>query len=150
MLLFKGKTYAEVLTTIHAQCFTKPWKEDQFTSLLDLPSTFGFIDEKGFILCSDLGQDIEILTLAVLPEFRRKGLASALLNFVQKLMKIQNKKSLFLEVNCTNEAAIALYKKNGFQPNGTRKNYYHENGATFDALCFIWQNPSDLIDEQES
>jgi len=148
MLRFNGNAYADALTTIHAQCFNKPWEKDQFTTLLNLSSTFGFIDEKGFILCSDLGQDIEILTLAVLPNSRRQGVGSELIHEVQQLMKIQNKKNLFLEVNCTNEAAIALYKKNGFQPNGIRKNYYHEKSMVFDALCFIWKNP--ITAEQES
>jgi len=136
---FKGSSYADALTALHALCFVEPWSLDNFQKILDLPTTFGFGDEKGFVLCSDLGEDLEILTLAVHPDHRRMGLASQLLNQLQDFAKQNHKQKIFLEVKATNTPAIQLYLKNGFEQNGVRKNYYHEQGKTFDALCFCWQ-----------
>lgn len=138
MSAFKGILYAKALAELHSLCFSAPWTLENFTKILALPTTFGFGDEKGFILCADLIEDIEILTLAVHPKYRRQGMASALLDEVKQLVQQQNKKHIFLEVNATNTPAKQLYLKNGFQQIGYRKNYYHENGQTSDALCLSW------------
>ncbi len=136
---FKGAHFAPALATLHALCFAAPWRLQEFEQILSLDTTFGFGDENGFILCADLGPDAEILTLAVHPEMRRKGLGLKLIETLRDWAKENNKEHLFLEVNATNTAAIALYQKAGFTQTGVRKNYYHENGQTFDALCFMWQ-----------
>ena len=138
---FKGSTYAPALATIHAQCFAAPWTVDNFHKILALPTTFGFGNSDGFILCADLGDALEILTLAVLPTHRRQGLATTLLNCVQDYAKTYNKDRIFLEVNSTNTPAISLYSKNGFTQTNIRKDYYHEKGKTFDALCLTWEKP---------
>ena len=138
MSQFNGIAYTDYLSKIHAQSFVTPWTKESFFSLLKLSTTFGFLEEGAFILCSDLGQDIEILTLAVCPEYRRKGLATKLLKNVQHFAKKHNKQHIFLEVNVQNEAAKSLYIKNGFFQTGVRKNYYHEPQGINDALCFVW------------
>ncbi len=138
MSQFNGTSYTDCLTQLHAQCFEKPWTAESFSCLLQLPTTFGFIEEGGFILCSDLGQDVEILTLAVSPFHRRQGLATQLLNNVKDFVHAHNKEHIFLEVSDKNEPAKALYLKNGFVPSGVRKNYYHETQGTVDALCLVW------------
>ena len=139
MLQFKGQSYATALAEIHAQCFETPWPEPVFSDLLKLPTTFGYMTPECFVLCADLGEDVEILTIAVLPTQRRKGLATALLQTLQTAVIKHNKHHIFLEVKCTNIPAISLYKKNGFIQTGCRKNYYHEQGHTEDALCFTWE-----------
>ena len=139
MLQFKGSSFAPVLAEIHTQCFDNPWPEPVFTDLLNLPTSFGFLTQEGFILCSDLGTDVEILTLAVLPQYRRKGLASQLLDALKQYIDSNQKTHIFLEVKCTNTPAINLYRKNNFIQTGYRKNYYHENGQMFDAICLTWE-----------
>ena len=141
MSVFKGVSYAEPLTQLHKLCFKAPWSYENFFQILSLPTTFGLGDEHGFLLCSDLGEDIEILTLAVHPSQQRKGIASSLLNELKQLAIQQHKKNIFLEVNCSNTPAKLLYLKNDFTQTGLRKNYYHEEGKAFDALCMTWQNP---------
>ena len=145
MLAFKGASYAKPLAELHALCFAKPWTQENFLQILSLPTTIGYGNDKAFILCSDLTQDIEILTLAVLPSERRKGIATLLLKEIQNLVIKQNKNNIFLEVNATNIPAQQLYLKCGFIQTGKRKNYYHENGKTFDALCFTWKNPRHTV-----
>lgn len=141
MSVFKGISYATPLTELHALCFAEPWSYENFCQLLVLPTTFGLGNENGFILCADLSDDFEILTLAVHPQRRRQGIASSLLQELQGLAQQQHKKHIFLEVNESNIAAQKLYVKNGFSQVGQRPNYYHENGNTYDALCLTWDNP---------
>jgi len=64
----------------------------------------------------------EILDLATAPEFRRKGVARALL---QKLLATPNH-SLFLEVRASNSVAIRFYKSFGFQQVAVRREYYNQ------------------------
>ena len=144
MLQFNNISFAPALAEIHTKCFDSPWPEPVFKDLLALPTTFGFMTEQGFILCSDLGTDLEILTLGVLPDYRRKGLATELLNALKQYAKDNTKSNIFLEVKSTNTPAIRLYQKNDFIQTGYRKNYYHEGGQTFDAMCLTWhQKTSD-------
>ena len=71
---------------------------------------------------SDTG---EILSLAVSPEFRRKGIAQALLSEFLKLIPDEIE-TVALEVRQSNTAAIALYKSFGFERAGVRKRFYRD------------------------
>lgn len=65
----------------------------------------------------------DITSVAVHPNHRRKGLAQRLIaEFENRLPELTE--SIFLEVRESNEAAIALYKKCGFEPLSVRKNFY--------------------------
>lgn len=81
----------------------------------------------------ELGLDFNILNIATREEFKNKGVASALINFVFKLAKQRKFKSVWLEVRYSNNVAIHLYRKLGFQQLYIRKNYY-SNGE--DAIIF--------------
>jgi ribosomal-protein-alanine acetyltransferase len=61
--------------------------------------------------------EIEILNLAVVPAFRRRGIAKALLDGLPKA-------EVFLEVRESNLAARGLYKAAGFHEVGLRRRYY--------------------------
>ncbi len=101
---------------------TKDIRLDEFVK------AFGaFIDEKmvGFILFNDVYGDIEICYIAVIEEYRRRHIASKLINEVLKLMK----NMCSLDVRSKNIAAIALYKSLGFVPVYIRKNYYDDDDA---------------------
>jgi ribosomal-protein-alanine N-acetyltransferase len=75
----------------------------------------------GFLVCRAAGADeYEILNLAVAPEFRRGGVARALLRSLLKTVS----GSVFLEVRASNQAAIDLYKSLSFEEVGRRPEYY--------------------------
>jgi ribosomal-protein-alanine N-acetyltransferase len=67
--------------------------------------------------------EAELLNLAVAPEFRRRGVASALL----RTLRGEAKGTIFLEVAEPNSAAISLYEHHGWVSTGLRKGYY-QNG----------------------
>lgn len=68
---------------------------------------------------------VEVMNIVVRKNCRRKGIGKKLLEEIIKLSKETNLDSLILEVNCKNEPAINLYKKNGFKRIGIRKKYYN-------------------------
>lgn len=67
-------------------------------------------------------RECEILNLAVHPQSRRRGIASALVRGALQ----QTPGEWFLEVRESNSAAIAFYKSLGFNPCGRRPEYYHD------------------------
>lgn len=137
MLVASGDTaFSPILATIHAQCFDKPWSEQEMFSLLSLPTTVGWLTEHGFLLCSHVADEMEILTIGVLPAFRQQGVG---FQFLQGLFTYATKnqvKHIFLEVSAENKPAQRLYQKAGFTQTGTRKNYYKTATGFTDALCF--------------
>ena len=129
-----GLLYAKVLAKLHQQCFEKAWYEKAFASLLCLPTTRGFLNENAFVLFSVCDDQAEILTLGVIPDARKKGIALSLLNYSFDELKKAGVKEIFLDVNVNNSAARKLYEKAGFEQISVRKNYYDEAGQKSDAL----------------
>ncbi|MDR0858509.1 MAG: ribosomal protein S18-alanine N-acetyltransferase [Oscillospiraceae bacterium] len=68
--------------------------------------------------------EAEIRSLAVCPDFRKLGVAAELLTQLIACAETNGASAIYLEVRTSNEAAIALYEKNGFEPIATRKAYY--------------------------
>ncbi|MDZ7629351.1 MAG: ribosomal protein S18-alanine N-acetyltransferase [Parvularculaceae bacterium] len=85
----------------------------------------------GFLMWRGIGEEAEILTLAVAPKDQRRGCAKALVAEFVETARGEGVRSLFLEVDAGNKAAIALYERMGFSRIGRRVRYY-KSGA--DAL----------------
>ena len=82
--------------------------------------------------------EAHITTLAVHPQYRRKGVAAhMLLNLIDECYK-RMIKYITLEVRISNVPAISLYEKFGFSTIGTRKKYYQDNNE--DALIMFTEN----------
>lgn len=124
------------LSILDKECFSVPWSEESFIEETENPVATYFlakIDGKivgycGVWLVYGEGQ---ITNIAVLPEYRNKKIASALLEKVMAHCKEADK--IILEVRESNIPAISLYEKFGFVKAGIRKNFYHspvENGIT--------------------
>ena len=65
-----------------------------------------------------------MMNVAVHPDHRRRGIAADLIEQLIRQLKNRGSCSLTLEVRASNDGAIALYDKLGFQPVGRRPNYY--------------------------
>ena len=65
-----------------------------------------------------------IVSVAVLPEYRRKGLGQALVNNAMENMKLYKAKQCYLEVRKSNNPAISLYKNLSFKISRTIRGYY--------------------------
>lgn len=84
----------------------------------------------GFLEYMQVFETIDIINIEVLPEYRRKGIATSFLNSL--VAENEGVQEIFLEVRKSNEPAIKLYKKNGFEIISERNNYY--KNPTEDAL----------------
>lgn len=105
------------------------------------PETFIIAEEEGkiagYIMCrvevglSNFGlggliRKGHVVSIAVLPRFRRRGVASALLNTAMEGMRFYKAKQCYLEVRVTNDAGVALYKKLGFEVSRSVHGYYSD------------------------
>jgi [ribosomal protein S18]-alanine N-acetyltransferase len=88
----------------------------------------------GFVMGRQMGDEGEILNLAIRPTERRKGQAAALVHAVLGHMRQARITRVFLEVRESNVAAIALYERLGFRPTWRRRRYYRNPDE--DALVF--------------
>jgi ribosomal-protein-alanine N-acetyltransferase len=130
---------ADALARIHASAFSHAWSAAEFAQLLDGPGGFALLVEDdrelAFILCRAVAGEAEILTLAVDPAVRRRGLARALVEAATGAARMAGAEALFLEVAHDNVAAIGLYDSAGFSRAGLRRGYYDRGDAgTADAL----------------
>jgi ribosomal-protein-alanine N-acetyltransferase len=135
-----GPRFGKLCARIHAQSFPHPWSAEEFESLLasrdviahaaSLPSSLPSSlwrpsrEPSGFVLSRQAADQAEILTIAVTPKARGKGLGAALLAAHLPTLAALRVKSLFLEVEAGNKAAIGLYESFGFRQVGERKAYY--------------------------
>ncbi len=120
-------------------CFEYHWTEEQFRLGLERGAFFIFGAHEGerlvgYLAFSMIVDEMEILNLAVHPDFRRKGIARELLAAVMRMCGERGMKSGFLDVKESNAPAIALYEKFGFRRNGVRKRYYPDTKE--DALLY--------------
>jgi len=77
------------------------------------------------------GVEADVLTVAVLPEYARQGIATHFMNELEKWSKGKQALAMMLEVGVENSGAIALYEKLGYQTIATRKNYYGQGLDAF-------------------
>lgn len=129
-----------VMAELHRRCFTEAWPDAAFAVLVASPGTFGSLALLGtvpsaFILCRLAGDDSELLTLGVVPDHRRRGLARALLRDALDQAARMGARRMVLEVAADNLAALALYGGVGFTAIGRRRAYYRGPGQpSTDAL----------------
>ena len=115
------------------------WDGAAFAALLALPGRCALIAAEGgapagFVLLGVVADEAEVLTLAVLPEARRRGIGSALVTAAAAAAARDGAVRLLLEVAADNRAARALYAGAGFVEVGRRSRYYARGAVAEDAL----------------
>ncbi len=99
----------------------------------------------GYIICSRYETVWHVMNVAVAPEHRREGVASALLGELYE--RVEDEQARYtLEVRRSNDVAIRLYEREGFRAAGMRRRYYQDNGE--DALV-MWRTPATLVGSLE-
>src|SRR5690606_11579926 len=86
--------------------------------------------------------DCHVMTLAVLPEMQRRGIADMLLADLTLEALKRGGRRLLLEVRVDNDAALALYTKHGFERLGIRKKYYQPEGIDAYVLALDLKGPT--------
>jgi [ribosomal protein S18]-alanine N-acetyltransferase len=96
----------------------------------------------GYTICSRYDTVWHVMNVAVDPEHRRRGVATALL--AELYARVGDRRARYtLEVRRSNDVAIHLYEREGFRAAGLRRRYYQDNGE--DALV-MWRTPATLAD----
>jgi len=122
-------TDAGALAALHASAFDAPWNAREIANLLEGPGAFALALADGFILVRALAGESEIITLAVRPEARRRGIARRLIDAAAVQAVEAGAEEMFLEVAEDNPAALGLYHAAGFQSVGRRRGYYAGTGG---------------------
>jgi ribosomal-protein-alanine N-acetyltransferase len=132
----------DTLAAYHAAAFAEAWSADWIGRLMAQPGTFAIRSEGGFILIRSAGGEAEVLTLAVAPAARRRGIATALILAASRYAQKQGARKLLLEVGRANEPAKSLYARLGFREVACRKGYYQGGeGEREDALVMAVELP---------
>jgi [ribosomal protein S18]-alanine N-acetyltransferase len=125
------------LVALEQVCYTMPWQDRTFESLLERGDTDllgAFVGERliGYVICWTIADQAEVGNLAVEPRSRRRGLAQRLLSAAIARARARGARECFLEVRESNLGAQSLYLKNRFVQVGRRRGYYSQ--PTEDAL----------------
>jgi [ribosomal protein S18]-alanine N-acetyltransferase len=119
------------IAQIERSCFADPWSEESFRRLVGVPPAIFLVaifppDKTiaGYMVAFSVGEEAEVLNVAVDPKFRGRGLAGQMLDGALIELGARGVRTAFLEVRESNSAARALYKSRGFIEIGRRSNYY--------------------------
>jgi ribosomal-protein-alanine N-acetyltransferase len=144
--LWAAPEHAEELAKLHAELFEEAWDVASFQKLLAHPGSTAFMarvgsspEIAGFILGQLAADEAEILSLGVGPSWQRHGIGRRLVEALGRAARKADARRLFLEVGSNNTAALALYRRLGFQETGRRPGYYVKaDGSSEDALTLSW------------
>ena len=123
--------HLEEIERLERICFSRPWSRRMLAEELENQCAAFLVAEDGqtgtvlgyagLLVVADEGY---ITNVAVFPEYRRRGVAARILEIYLNFAQANRLAFLTLEVRPSNEAAIALYQRYGFEEVGRRKNYY--------------------------
>ena len=132
MMTFTEMKQAHVaqVAELEKLCFAAPWSKKSIASELGNIWSYWVValdgeQVVGYIGSQSSADETDVMNVAVHPDYRRRGIAESLIEVLIRELKNRGSHALMLEVRDSNEPAIALYEKLGFQQVGLRKNYYH-------------------------
>lgn len=114
---------------LEKEIFTMPWSRKSFEDAIANEYVYAIVAKKdnriaGYSITYITAMDADLADIATAPNFRKQGIASKLLAATYNEAISKNINEMFLDVRASNEKAINLYIKNGFERLDVRKNYY--------------------------
>ena len=127
---------------IEQRAYRTPWSRSMFASELAKGTSiclgaFEGDELVGYVINSRYVDAWHVMNVAVDPDRQRRGVATALLQRLFELTRDDERRGYTLEVRVSNEGAIELYERLGFEPRGIRRGYYTDNRE--DALI-MWRD----------
>jgi [ribosomal protein S18]-alanine N-acetyltransferase len=127
---------------IEQRAYRTPWSRTMFAAELAKPTSiclgaFEGEDLLGYVINSRYVDAWHIMNVAVDPQHQRRGVATHLFERLFELTRDDERRGYTLEVRVSNEDAIHLYEKLGFESRGIRRGYYTDNRE--DALI-MWRD----------
>jgi ribosomal-protein-alanine N-acetyltransferase len=137
-----GLADLDAIDVIEQRAYPTPWSRAMFASELAKPTSiclgaFEGDELVGYIVNSRYVDAWHVMNVAVDPDRRRRGIATQLLEHLFELTQGDERRGYTLEVRISNDAAIGLYERLGFEPRGLRRGYYTDNRE--DALI-MWRD----------
>jgi len=128
-ILKMNESHVGQVAELEKICFSDPWSENSVASELNNKLALWLVAVEGERVAGYIGSqtvlgETDMMNVAVHPDFRRKGIAEAIILELIQQLKAMESHCLTLEVRASNVPAIALYEKLGFSQIGRRKNYY--------------------------
>jgi [ribosomal protein S18]-alanine N-acetyltransferase len=135
----------DLVEAIERESYPTPWSRSMFEAELRKPSALalGAFTESdvlvGYAFVSRYVDAWHVMNVAVAGSYRRRGIASALLERLFAVTESDPQRGYTLEVRVSNTGAIRLYEQLGFEARGIRRGYYTDNRE--DALI-MWREPA--------
>ena len=123
------ESHVGAIAVLEKMCFHDPWSINSISSELNNPLSTWLVAIVDGVVCGYVGSQsvldgADMMNIAVHPDYRKQGIAYNLVDKLIGLLKAKNVISLSLEVRVSNENAISLYHKMGFEVIGRRPGYY--------------------------
>lgn len=123
------KNHVGAIAELEKMCFRDPWSINSISSELNNPLSTWLVAVEDGVVCGYVGSQsvldgADMMNIAVHPDYRKQGIAYNLVYKLIGLLKAKNVISISLEVRVSNENAISLYHKMGFEVIGRRPGYY--------------------------
>jgi ribosomal-protein-alanine N-acetyltransferase len=135
----------DLVEEIERASYPTPWSRSMFDAELRKASSLAIgaftADDVlvGFAFVSRYVDAWHVMNVAVADAYRRRGIASTLLERLFDLTAADPRRGYTLEVRVSNTGAIRLYERLGFEARGVRRGYYTDNRE--DALI-MWRDPT--------
>ena len=136
------KEHIEQVLRVEEACFSIPWTREDFQREMTENKMaiyrIAVLDGNvvGYAGMWHVVTEGHITNVAVLEEYRKKGVADALMREMIDIAKQKQMIGITLEVRVGNLPAQKLYTKHGFRPEGFRKNYYQD---TKEDAVIMWK-----------
>jgi len=129
MITNMHQSHVAQVAELEKLCFSDPWSENSVASELNNPLSFWLVALDGERVAGYVGSqtvmdESDMMNVAVHPDYRKQGIATALIVGLVEELRNRGSHCLTLEVRASNETAISVYRKLEFQEVGRRKNYY--------------------------
>lgn len=135
---------------LEVKCFNDPWSESALADSLDDPCARMLVALYGGVVCGYIclmltDDNGYIPRVCVRPAYRRRGVATALMDTAETAARVFGCTSMTLEVRQSNSAAIALYESLGYEAIGKRPGFYTDPIEA----AVVMTKPVDQWEEQE-
>lgn len=128
-VLEMNASHVAQVAELEKKCFSDPWSEKSVAGELNNKLAYWLVAVEGDFVAGYVGSqtvmgETDMMNIAVHPDYRRRGVAEALVNKLVDELKVRESRCLTLEVRASNVPAYKLYEKLGFQQIGRRPKYY--------------------------